>query len=149
MPAGSWPAGSVIAGGDVFVRSPAVPPRQASAKYNATSKTAVVLSDGSIAVVHYVDQQVALALGVELGTIPSAPTIGIDLSRVRRATKATFQRTVEDAVKGALGFLLATKSIRIDSIVTTWSPVGRSSWVVNYTNLVVPSGRSRPILGGS
>lgn len=146
MGAGNWPAGSVIAGGDVYVRSPAVPPRQASAKFDTITHDAVVLSDGSIAVVHFVDQQVALALGVELGTIPSAPTIGIRLAGIRLSTKATFQRAVEDAVRGAVGFLLATKSIRIDSIVGKWTP-NRKPWTVNYTNLVIPSARSRPVAG--
>lgn len=147
MGAGSWPAGSVIAGGDVYVRSPAVPPRQASAKFDPTTHDAVVISDGSIAVVHFVDQQVSLALGVELGTIPSAPLVGMRLSGIRLATKKTLQRAVEDAVKGALGSLLATKSVRIDAIAAKWAP-GRYSWVTNYTNLIVPSGRSRPVHGG-
>ena len=148
MGAGTWPAGSIIAGGDVFTSSPAVPPRTAAAQYSPTGRVVVVNADGSVAVVHYVDQQVSLALGVPLGSIKAAPTIGIDLETIRKATKLTLQRCVTDAVSRALGSLLALRSITLGTITSTWRP-GASLWSVNYTNLVLPSPQSRVARSGA
>lgn len=146
MGAGNWPAGTIIAGGDVFVSSPAVPPRTAAAQYNPQTRTIVVKADGSVGVVHFVDQQVAYALSIPLGSIRSAPGIGIDVESIRKATKANLQRVVEDAVGRALGSLLALKSISLGKVSAVWRS-GAPSWSVDYRNLVVASAVSKTASG--
>jgi len=149
MGLGSYPAGSTLGGVDVNAFSAATAVFSASAKWDPNQRVVVLNSDGTVATVHYVDQQVALALGIELGSIPSAPSVGIRLSNIRAASAATFDLAVRDSTVGALAALLRVRAItlgdpvtRID-IVSQYDPAGNSRWAVNYQNLLAPAPRTR------
>lgn len=149
MGIGNYQAGSTLAGVDVNPFSAAVDPMSAAAKWDPNKRVIVLNADGTVAAVHFVDQQVALCLGNEIGTIPSAPLIGIKLSNIRKASAITFKLAVRDSTVGALASLLRQRAIVLGDpitgidIVSQYDPSGNSRWVVNYQNLLAPSPRSR------
>lgn len=149
MGLGSYPAGSTLGGVDVNPFSAEAAAMASAAKWDPLLRVVVLNSDGTVATVHYVDQQVALALGVELGTIPSAPNVGIRLSNIRTATVASFALACRDSTVGALVGLLRSRAIVLGDpltgidIVAQYDPAGNSRWAVNYQNLLAPSPRGR------
>lgn len=143
MATSSWAAGSIPAGGDVYTRSTVVTPFTAAAKYDPNTRTMVVSTvDGSLEIVHWVDQAVALALSVPLGSVPSVPDLGLDFGAVRKANHANAQRVVQDAVSRALGRLISLKLVKLGAIVVKWSN-GTIQWITNYTNLALPTPQNR------
>lgn len=90
---------------------------------------------GYVKRIHWVDQAVALALGITQGKLTSNKTLGNRLRMIPRGDLRQLQAAVEDAVRIALARLLEQRDIVVTSIVTT-SPI-RSQLivVVNYVNL--------------
>lgn len=113
-----------------------------AAQYDPRLRVIVLNSDGTVATVHFVDQQLAFALGVPLNSIPSMPGFGIDLQSIKKATAANVQLVVRNAVTRAAALLLQRRSVSLGSITATRSP-GRTFWTVEYQNLVAPAPRRR------
>jgi phage baseplate assembly protein W len=96
-------------------------------------------TNGTLSGVHPVDQQVALALFIELGSIPSAPEIGSKLRTVlSRTDPQQAYQTALDEVNRALALLYAQKAITLLSFALDQSTPGRSILAIGYTNLLDP-----------
>src|SRR5271156_3877269 len=98
MTIGQWLCGNFGAGADMLTFGGKTPPMSANPQYDPQLRVIVINANGTIAAVNYVDEMVAFALTVKLGTIPAAPTIGIDWDAMRRATAANMLNVVAGCV---------------------------------------------------
>lgn len=102
---------------------------------------------------HPVDQAVAIALGVKLGSCTSAPKVGLAKPSMRNpggqgAGGQSLQRRCYNAVVTALAALLASKDIVLVAVEPQLDPnaTGRLLLAVTYKNLRLAS-LSNPQLG--
>ena len=92
-------------------------------------------SDGTLATIHWVDQAVALAMGIPAGGITSAPGIGNTLRKIKRAAGPRLQSDVKDAILVALGALIARNDITIVEL-TVLTPVPSQILIaLTYVNM--------------
>jgi hypothetical protein len=84
-----------------------------------TTRQTLLDSDGYARSVHPVDQEVALSLGVELGTLSSSPDTGVDINRLRRASSDVLQNVAKDVVNVALSGPLSRRDIQILTVQVT------------------------------
>jgi hypothetical protein len=136
--AGSFPAGSGPCGLDPL--SPPPPPRSvtppAALRFDGQSQDLLLDSSGHYLAIHPIDQQVALALLIGLGTIGSAPTVGAAFRQITRITNAT-QTQATNMARAALAALVSAKKIQITDITVEVSlPQGATLIAVTYLNLV-------------
>lgn len=129
-------SGSFATGGDQFSL------QSGAAQYDPRLRVTVVNSDGTVAVIHFVDQQMAFALGVPLNSIPSMPGFGIDIASIKKATSSNVDLVVRNAVTRATAHLVQRRSVALGKI-TAKRTSGRTLWLVEYQNLVAPVQRKR------
>ena len=96
--AGTTYAGAGLAGADPQTLSTPVAPMANAAQYDPRTRTLVTNADGSVATVHPVDQTVAFALTIKLGTISSVPTVGFDFDRLRSTLPDARPQAARDLV---------------------------------------------------
>ncbi len=70
------------------------------------------ITEGVYAALHPVDQRVALALTIELGSLPSAPNVGHTLRKMRRSSGPTIEADARDRVRQALKTILDAKDMK-------------------------------------
>lgn len=138
MGAGSFPAGLGLCGLDPLPNP--VPPRSVTfpvaLQYDGQSKDFLLDANGEYLSIHPVDQAVALALILGLGTISSAPSAGAAFRQIKRITNTT-PKQAEDMVRAALRDLVNAKKISIVTInVETRMTQGSTLIDVTYVNLV-------------
>lgn len=147
MGIGSYPCGTGPCGHDpVAAPSARVVGVSAVPYYDPAIRGFKVGSDGDLVSVHPVIQQAAFALGLELGSIPATPRLGLDRKRILKARAEDVQRTAEDAVNVALKRLLDAGDVRVERVITErkW---GRVAMDVEIVNLRDPERRVVPIRG--
>jgi len=138
MGAGNFPAGFGPAGLDPLPDP--VPPRSvtppAALRYDGATKDFPLDANGHYLGIHPVDQAVALALLIGLGTISSARNTGAAFRQIKRITPSTVAQAT-DMANAALKDLVRAKKIEIlDISVETRVPPGATLVAVSYTNLV-------------
>lgn len=139
MPAGSYAAGSGFAGADpvaAWSDPPKVIQTSNAALWDLSTRT--VSRDeatGLVKRIHWVDQAVALALGVPLGSLPSSPNLGHRLRLIKRAAGPQLEAQVVDAVNLALADLLERRDISLISIVVNTTTRSQIVVAVSYVNL--------------
>lgn len=146
MGAGTYRAGIGLAGANplatVGVQSTTGPQR--AAKYDPFTKTFPLDANGNFIDVHPVDQGVAMALGISVGKLRSAPTTGHGLLALPRASPSKSKSDVTAAVNEALAPWVARGDIAIVSIDSdTPNPNinGTTIVAVSYHNLRLPIGQ--------
>lgn len=145
MPAGNAAAGIQPAGYDPR-NAPApgqrkLPPRAVNYDPRIRDFTTTVPVTGGLALydaVHPVDQQVVLALTIDLGSLTSAPTVGNTYRQIQTLGIASLQNQVEDRTRAALKKLTDAQKIKILAIETdlTAAKVGQLKIAVTYVNLL-------------
>lgn len=138
MGAGNFPAGFGPCGMDPL--PPPVPPRSvtppAALRFDGASKDFLLDAEGHYLAIHPVDQAVAIALLVGLGTVTSAPGVGAAFRQIKRITPST-KTQAEDMARSALAKLTRAKKIQIlDIEVEVQLPQGAVRVAVSYANLV-------------
>ena len=98
--------------------------------------------DGHVETGDPVWQEVAHRLGIPLGALSFAPDIGIDVQRIRSATRARAQKTVEDAVNQALAPMIERGDVAVVRVVIAMPWTGR--WDAWVRNLRDPINQPRP-----
>lgn len=147
MGIGDYPCGNGPCGHDpVAAPSARVVGTSAIPYYDPTVRGFKVDTNGDLVSVHPVIQEAAFALGVELGSIPATPRLGLDRRRILKARREDVQRTAEDAVSVALKRLLDRGDIAVVRVVTE-RQYGRVAMDVEIVNLRDPSRRVVPIRG--
>lgn len=136
-------AGSTLAGGALAGLDPEDPAGtevqvlpQGALLYDLTSRG--VPRDpttGLLATIHWVDQAVAVALGVKQGSLTSSTSLGNTLRAIKRAGGPQLVNQVEDAVRVALFDLLDRGDVDLVSIQVTTPTRGQIFVTVTYVNL--------------
>ena len=110
-------------------------PPQGAIDFNGATRGPTQLANGAILTVHPVDQEVNLCLGIEQGTLASAPTVGHRFRQIKRAGGPTLQTECEREAARALAAPLSRGDITILSVVVDSQSVrGRLNIAVNYRN---------------
>jgi hypothetical protein len=132
-----WGADPVVAPSARLTSAPIT-----AGRFDGASRAYVQNADGSIAGIHAVDQEVALALSIEEGALASAVTTGHRIRKIKRSAGPTVVADVQDAVRFALRRVLARQDIAIRSIdVDNTTVRGRIVVAVTYVNLrTLPAG---------
>lgn len=142
---GSSPFGTSPWGADPVVAPSTriVAPPVGAMKFDGATRTFVQNVDGTMAGIHPVDQEVALALSLEEGAVGSTKGLGHHVRRIKRSVGPTVIADVTDAVKFALRRPLSRKDIVILSIDVDNTRVrGRIVIAVQYVNLrTLPPGQ--------
>jgi hypothetical protein len=155
MGAGVYPAGYGPAGLDVVLPPGASPPVGLTPiqyypralgvstplvlAYNPQVLGFVQNADGTLQGVHPIDQQVALALFIEYGSIKSAPTVGSKLrALLNRVDPNRAQAIAGGEIARCLGTLIAQNAILLLNLRLEQSNPGRWLVAVAYTNLKDP-----------
>lgn len=153
MPAGTTFAGAGPAGADpVAPPSPTVVLVQSSnpALWDLATRSCPRDENGILKRIHWVDQAVALALGVRIGSIAAQPALGHRLREIKRAIPGEeLQNQVNDYVNLALLDLLARGDIFLISVVASVPVQSQIVIAISYVNMRLPSpnGPSRISLG--
>lgn len=139
MGAGSFAAGLGLAGLDPL--PPQNQPRNVSPPaalyFDGASKGFPLDSNGHYLSIHPVDQAVALALLVKLGSLASAPEMGAAFASITKILPSTVA-TATGYANTALQTFVTNQQIKIlDIAVTTGSPKGSFSVTVTYINLIL------------
>ena len=92
--------------------------------------------DGGVEEASAIWQEVAHRLGIPLGAIPSAATVGIDVARARAATPANAESTIEDVVTVALQPMSDRGDVNVARVVL--AKPGRGKWESHIPNLREP-----------
>lgn len=143
--AGSRPAGSIAAGQEVpngFSAVAILPSLDAGMVPLFDISTKQFVRDpvtNLVKMVHWVDQAVALALGVNAGKFSAQTSLGNKIRQIRRNTPERLQSGVEDAVNVALASLLDRKDITLMSVRVTTPVVSQILVSVYYVNLRMPT----------
>ena len=138
MGAGSFPAGFGPTGLDPLPPPPRardVTPPAALWFDGATQDFLLDRSTGLYVPLHPVDQRVALALLVNLGSLSGAPAVGAAFRSITRITPSTKTEVVSDATNALLP-LVQQRLIRVDDIAVEVYVIGGFACAVSYTNLV-------------
>jgi hypothetical protein len=140
MGAGSYPAGIGPAGHDpVSGLERVLPTMPVAAQFDPDTRQFVINVDGELVPIHPVDQEVAIRLGVGLGTIAAASGVGLNLARLRRTSAAAMQLTVNDEVSFALADLIRNGDIQLLGSPLMPDARGRPFFYVDYRNLRLPT----------
>lgn len=131
-PAGFGPAGAAPI---VIVAPSTAPPQPTARLFDLGTRSFPIAANGSLATTHYVDQQVNLALGIEVGSVASVGTFGQTIRRIQRLSGPRLQSQVNDAVNVALALLLRNGDIRLLGVAIDTSVRGRLVVAVSYLNL--------------
>lgn len=108
----------------------------AALTFDQKSRSFLQNADGTMASAHPVDQEVALALGIEWGTIASAKDVGHKFRKILRASGPSTVAAVKDEVNRVLARPLARKDIALLGVdVDTTKVRGRILVFVRYKNL--------------
>lgn len=86
--------------------------------YDPSVRGFATLADGDLRDVHPVVQEASFALGVELGTIPAARFVGLNVKRIKAQRTEDVQRVAEDEVNVALRRLLDAGDVRVLRVLT-------------------------------
>lgn len=111
--------------------------------------TRTVLRDeatGLIKLIHWVDQAVALALGVEQGGVTSNPELGHTLRKIKRGAAASLDNDAKDAVRQALNDLIKRGDIAVVGFATDTSRRSQLIVKVSYINLRITPPRDTQIV---
>lgn len=134
--AGAYPAGIGPAGyspvPDASGRPVAVP---IAAFYDPALRGFPFDDNGEIVGVHPVDQEAALRVTIPLGSLRSSPLVGINWARIRLASGAALQRTIDDEVRTALRTLVNAGDVKINGSPLLPEAFGRPLFLVDYVNL--------------
>jgi len=143
MGAGEFPAGYGLAGLDplnpispsIFGNQP-VP----AIYFDLLTRRFLFDTNGRARGMHPIDQRVLLMLGVELGSIPSSPTVGNRFrKRLSRVAAAKMDAIALDETKVTLKTLLDAGDIALLSVATDGKTVpGRVVIAIGYVNLRDP-----------
>lgn len=141
MGAGEFPAGEGPAGLDPPAPALADSTTKRVPYFDPFTKSFPLELNGSgeFQAVHPVDQAVALALGIQLNGVAAQPGRGLDIQRLRRASRATVALTVADVVRIALADLVAAGDITLNGTPLMADANGRPWYFVDYTNLRLPA----------
>lgn len=136
--AGGFPAGFGPAGVDPL--PPPTPPRRVVPPPalwfdGATKDFLLDTSTGLYVPLHPVDQEVALALLINLGSISSATSVGASFRSIKRITPSTKTQATR-AAQDALVQLVQQRLIQIDQIEIDVYTIGGFAVAVSYENLV-------------
>ena len=119
--------------------SPTLPP---APKYDPALHAHPLNANGELVAVHPVDQAVALALHIPLGSIQSAPGTGIDYAKLKRASRLALQQTVNDVVQVALATLISEGDIKLIGSPLIPGSGGKPFFYVDYVNLRLPTNQT-------
>jgi hypothetical protein len=145
MPAGSSPAGTGVAGHDPVPPDPLRSSPRAGALYFELFERVFPFADeGDAILTHPVDQAVALAVGIHLGSVAAAPNLGVDFQRLKRTSAAAMQSAVTDVVRTALRALIDAGDIAFLGAPLMPEARGRPWFFVDYTNLRIPASNAGP-----
>lgn len=153
MGAGNFPAGTGFgekAGLDpIYVPTPTV--RRALPQalvFDPGARAYVQNADGTMASIDPVDSEVALLLGIEFGSIPSAATFGQKLRAVLTRTPPARQQAIAtQEVSRVLGRLMASGAINLISVAVDSSGAKRGaiSIGVTYQNLTLQGSKPQTV----
>lgn len=144
MGVGAFGAGEGPAGFDpVPSAAPFITVTLTAPEYDPATRDNPGDESGALLSVHPVDQSVAMALHIPLGSIKSAPGTGIDYARLKRTSRAVMQDAVNDVVKNALSALIARGDIALLRSPLMPDAAGRPFFFVDYVNLRLPSNGPR------
>lgn len=134
--AGSSPGGVGVLGGPVETNTASVVIAKPTVAYfDPAIMSSPVATDTSIRSMHPVDQQVVLALSIEVGQIASVPDQGHTLGQLGRMAPAQYTAAALDAVQLALAGPLGRKDIDLLSVQAVSLPYGNNQVAVRYRNL--------------
>lgn len=140
MGAGDHPAGEGPAGFDPPAEPAplrrAEPPR--ALLFDGATRDFPRDADGRYRDIHPVDQEVALALLVELGAVGPAPATGSTLRAIPHAGGPTLKADVRNRIHLALARPLAAKDIEEIAITVTTPRPGAIRVIYDYLNLRAP-----------
>lgn len=150
MGAGSFPAGEGFAGFDPGYTPPAAPlalRTPVAIEYDPATRTYVVqASDGTLVEIHPIDQQVAILLTIEDGSVPSTTGTGARFRKlVARADPANIPGIALNEAKRVLADLITSGDIELVSVTTDTSVPGRVYIYVEYKNLRLASAPNRTV----
>lgn len=139
MGAGQYPAGYYPAGFDpnVYTERKKIEQRD-PVMFDAATKGTPRDADGFLRTIHWVDQVVALALGISQGSFNAQSTLGNVLRRIKRSAGPTVVAAAEDAVRRALAGPLGRADIEIKKLTVDTSVRNRIFVTVVYVNLRLP-----------
>ena len=144
MGAGSYPCGVGRAGFDppraVGRLTPILP---LAAFFDPSTRDMPLTAAGDIQSVHPVDQKVSLALGISVGGASPSPGLGLDIARVRRASRIQMQAILDDIVRNALEEVLTAGDVELVGVTILIQTAGRTAFEVAYRNLRLPSASNR------
>jgi hypothetical protein len=129
--AGTTPAG--VESITIPARVTAVLP--AAILFDLSTRTFPLNADGTFKAIHPVDQQVALALGIQQGAIGSYTKLGNKLRAIKRGGGPQLISQVQDAVRQAVAAIVARNDILVTE-VAVFTPVrGQITLSFTYVNL--------------
>lgn len=145
MGAGSIAAGLGPAGVGLVTVSPPVPPPdvRGAALFDPETRSYLFGDNDALLTEHPIWQRAVIALTMRRGSLPSAPSVGIALDRLRRATNLTAQKEAEYAARVALADLIAEQSVELVAVrvVLPWDGL----FIVDVRNLREAGAAARPI----
>lgn len=141
--AGFYRAGGAWAGFGAPSTPAADEPLDAAPAYDPYARTVPFTSDGAARAAHWVDQTVAVLLGLALGAMASRPDDGVDIEQIRGATDDNRPTVLADVVNRALRTLLAKRAISIQYVHILSHRPGSDVFEVGYKNLVAPGNPDR------
>lgn len=134
MPAGITPAGDSPVSFSPKAILPAIDGKQV-ALFDMATRSFPRDENGVLRTIHWVDQAVALALGVTNGKFTAQPSLGNRMRYIRRNSPARLQAEVEDAVRIALKSLHDRQDILVTRIDVSQPVRSQTLVVVWYVNL--------------
>lgn len=149
--AGSSSAGSGPAGFDPIATSTG-PLALAAAQawfYDPELRDFTIDDAGDALAVHPVDQAVAMASTVALGSLASAPDTGCDFDAIKSAPRRNQQATVTDKVSLALAAFVDGGDIEFFGAPIVQQGPGRLLWAIEYANLRLPGAPRRRLVVSS
>lgn len=103
-------------------------------------------ADGLLKTIHWVDQAVALALGVDQGSFAAQSKLGNRLRRIKRSAGPTVAAQCRDAVENALSALLNRRDIAISKLAVDTAVRNRIVVTVAYVNLRLRAVNNKPAI---
>ncbi len=129
--AGQGPAGATSV---AVYSSPGKVTQYTAAYWSMATKAVLRDENGVTRAMHWVDQAVALALGVTKGTHKSAPELGNDLRLIPRNSQQKLQTAAQDSVNRALKDLTDRQDIVLLRVETQTPQRSQLIVIVTYIN---------------
>jgi len=111
--------------------------------YDPAIRGLPILANGDLATAHPVIQEASLAIGVVLGSIPAAPTVGLNVKRILQARREDVPQVATDEVNVALKRLIDAGDVRVIRVTAIAYPT-RVAMDTEIANLRDPA--SRPVI---